>query len=351
MSEADKSGGTACSVGSVVMMSAWGVMHSMSADRSGLKGKTIAADTRRRVWDFARSYRLSIVAFIGTVIVSTFLGLLPPLVIREIFDSAIAERDGGYLNLLFVVLIAAAAGEALLSLVERRLSANIGEGLIFDLRLRLFDHVQRMPLAFFTRTQTGTLVSRLNNDVIGAQRAFTGTLSSVVSNTIVPCHERSWRCCTGNRLAHACSCACRCSIFIRATNGWSGAPSADAPGHGQTPAMNNRDDRASQFAGALLVKLFGRSRCPTTDQLQPHRADPLPRYRVAARHLTTTPRRSSSGLSLVGSRPCGDASNWVGAHLVISGGAQASDAGWPWGCMVVRLYMPLNQPDECPSRL
>ena len=109
------------------MMTAWGVMHSMAADRSGLAGKTLTADTRRRVWGFARPYRASIAAFIATVVASTFLGLLPPLVIREIFDSAIAEGDGGYLNALFVVLIAAAAGEALLSLLSRRLSSGIGE--------------------------------------------------------------------------------------------------------------------------------------------------------------------------------------------------------------------------------
>ena len=98
------------------MMTAWGVMHSMAADRSGLKGKTITADTRRRVWGFARPYRAWILAFIVTTVASTFLGLLPPLMIREIFDSAIAEGDGSYLNVLFAVLIAAAAGEALLSL-------------------------------------------------------------------------------------------------------------------------------------------------------------------------------------------------------------------------------------------
>ena len=110
------------------------------------------------------------------------LGLLPPLLIRKIFDVAIVDSNGRYLNVLFVVMVSAAVAEALLSLVDRWLSSRIGEGLIFDLRVRLFDHVQRMPLAFFTRTQTGTLISRLNNDVIGAQRAFTGTLGAVVGN-------------------------------------------------------------------------------------------------------------------------------------------------------------------------
>ena len=133
---------------------------------------------------FARPYRASIVGFLGTIIASTFLGLLPPLLIREIFDDAILDGDGGYLNILFLFMIAAALGEAVLGLVERYLSSRIGEGLIYDLRVKLFDHVQRMPIAFFTRTQTGTLISRLNNDVIGAQRAFTGTLGTVVGNAI-----------------------------------------------------------------------------------------------------------------------------------------------------------------------
>ncbi len=160
------------------------IMHSMSADRSGLDGKTINRATRRRVYGFARPYRSHITMFLATIVVSTFLGLLPPLLIRAVFDVAIVDDNGGYLNTLFIIMAIAAVGEAGLALVERWLSSRIGEGLIFDLRVRLFDHVQRMPLSFFTRTQTGTLISRLNNDVIGAQRAFTGTLGTVVGNVI-----------------------------------------------------------------------------------------------------------------------------------------------------------------------
>ena len=127
------------------------VMHSMTADRSVLDGKELNKQTRRRVMSFARPYRASIVGFLGTIIASTFLGLLPPLLIREIFDDAILDGDGGYLNILFLFMIAAALGEAVLGLVERYLSSRIGEGLIYDLRVKLFDHVQRMPIAFFTR--------------------------------------------------------------------------------------------------------------------------------------------------------------------------------------------------------
>ena len=125
-----------------------------------------------------------IIGFLATIILSTVLGLLGPLLVRKIFDVAIPDSNGGYLNLLALVMIGAAVGEAALSLLERWWSSRIGEGLIYDLRVRLFDHVQRMPMGFFTRTQTGALISRLNNDVIGAQRAFTGTLGTVVSNVI-----------------------------------------------------------------------------------------------------------------------------------------------------------------------
>ncbi|MGB1681539.1 MAG: hypothetical protein ACPHFO_04300, partial [Acidimicrobiales bacterium] len=95
------------------------VMHSMTADRSALDGKQLTKQTRRRVFAFARPYRGAIIGFLGTIIASTFLGLLPPLLIREIFDNAIVDRDGGYLNILFLFMVAAALGEAVLSLVER----------------------------------------------------------------------------------------------------------------------------------------------------------------------------------------------------------------------------------------
>src|SRR5918995_2561357 len=110
-----------------------------------------------------------------------------------------SSGDRGELNLLAALILGGAFCEAVLSLFERYWSARIGEGLIYDLRVALFDHVQRMPIAFFTRTQTGALTSRLNNDVIGAQRALTGTVGSVVSNlvtlvtTLVAMAALDWR--------------------------------------------------------------------------------------------------------------------------------------------------------------
>src|SRR5207248_5200933 len=115
-----------------------------------------------------------------------FLGAVPPLLLRALVDSALPPKhhDGHLVLWLAIAGVGVAVVSAVAGLAARYLSSRVGEGLIFDLRSKLFDHVQRMPIAFFTRTQTGALISRMNNDVLGAQQAFTGTLSNVVSNVI-----------------------------------------------------------------------------------------------------------------------------------------------------------------------
>ena len=316
------------------MMTAWGVMHSMAADRSGLKGKTITADTRRRVWGFARRYRAWIFAFIVTTVASTFLGLLPPLVIREIFDSAIAEGDGSYLNALFVALIAAALGEALLSLVARRLSSSIGEGLILDLRLRLFDHVQRMPLAFFTRTQTGTLVSRLNNDVIGAQRAFTGTLGTVVSNiitltgTLIAMFVLEWR-------LTLLAVAILPLFVLPARRVGRGLQAITREGMNLNASMNNTMTERFNVAGALLVKLFGRHDDEAADF-----SDRAGRVRDIGVRSAMYSQIFLIALTLVGA--VGTAIvYWLGGHLAIDGALSAGTLV-ALGLYTVRIYVPLT---------
>ena len=316
------------------MMTAWGVMHSMAADRSALEGKTITADTRRRVWGFARAYRAAIVAFIVIVVASTFLGLLSPLVIREIFDSAIAEGDGGYLNVLFVVLIVAAAGEALLSLLARRLSSGIGEGLIFDLRLRLFDHVQRMPLAFFTRTQTGTLVSRLNNDVIGAQRAFTGTLGTVVSNiitltgTLIAMFVLEWR-------LTLLAVAILPLFVLPARRVGRGLQAITREGMNLNASMNNTMTERFNVAGALLVKLFGRHDDEAADF-----SGRAGRVRDIGVRSAMYSQIFLIALTLVGA--VGTAIvYWLGGHLAIDGALSAGTLV-ALGLYTVRIYVPLT---------
>lgn len=150
-----------------------------------MKGARLRRSTLRRAWQFARPYRFHIAGFLSAILVSALLGLAPPLLFRSILDTAIPRADRGLITTLAVVLVLAALADALFAIVQRWLSSTIGEGLIYDLRVALFDKVQRMPVAFFTRTQTGALISRLNNDVIGAQNAVTSTLGSVVSNVVV----------------------------------------------------------------------------------------------------------------------------------------------------------------------
>ena len=154
-------------------------------DREALKGVTLDRRVLKRAWGFARPYRLVIVGFLATIVLSSLIGLLPPLLFRAIIDTAIPQANRQLVVVLTAVTVAAALGSALIGILQRWLSSLIGEGMIHDLRVALFDKVQRMPVAFFTRTQTGALISRLNNDVIGAQDAVTGTLGSIVSNVIV----------------------------------------------------------------------------------------------------------------------------------------------------------------------
>ncbi len=157
----------------------------LGSDPSKVNGSSIDRKTVRRVLEFARPYRKMIAGFVGVILLTALLSQVPALLFRQIIDVAIAENNRGMVNLLAGLIVAAAFAEAGLAMAERWWSARIGEGLIFDLRVALYDHVQRMPVSFFSGVQTGKLISRLNNDVIGAQRAMTGTLGQLVSNACV----------------------------------------------------------------------------------------------------------------------------------------------------------------------
>jgi ATP-binding cassette, subfamily B, bacterial len=163
-------------------VSTWMALESaMQGDqpRRGVSGATL-----RRIGGFARPHRRALVAFLVLSVISAVLTVATPVLAGRVVDAIVERRDVGTVVGLAVLIAALAIVEAGVGLAERWQSASIGEGLILDLRRAVFGHVQRMPVAFFTRTRTGALVSRLNNDVIGAQRAFTTTLSGVVSNTI-----------------------------------------------------------------------------------------------------------------------------------------------------------------------
>ena len=149
-----------------------------------LRHKDVDREVIRRAWRLATPYRRRLAGFVGLIVVGAGLGALTPQLVRVAIDRAIPTGDTQLLTWLFVGMLAVGIGMALTSLAQRYLSASIGEEFILDLRTLLYEHVQAMPIAFFTRTQTGALITRLNNDVIGAQRALTGTLGGIVDNII-----------------------------------------------------------------------------------------------------------------------------------------------------------------------
>jgi ATP-binding cassette subfamily B protein len=157
----------------------------MPGDADAVKGRKIDRTSMSRVWVFASPYKTAIIGFLLSIIFASAVGLVPPFVFRAIIDDAIPSGNRGRIWFLAMLAVGAALFDAFLAITQRWYSARIGEGLIYDLRVALFDKVQRMPVAFFTRTQTGSLISRLNNDVVGAQSAVTSTLGSVVSNVVV----------------------------------------------------------------------------------------------------------------------------------------------------------------------
>jgi ATP-binding cassette subfamily B protein len=157
--------------------------RSFSRDRS-VVGQRLAKGTARRILRYARPYWRHISVFLVTTVIGAASAAAVPLLLKYIIDSGVVAGQRNVVVLGAIAVAALAVLDAILGLVGRWASARVGEGLIYDLRTEVFDHVQRQPIAFFTRTQTGSLVSRLNTDVIGAQRAFTSTLSQVVSNAV-----------------------------------------------------------------------------------------------------------------------------------------------------------------------
>ncbi|CAB4647875.1 unannotated protein [freshwater metagenome] len=165
------------------MHGAWLNYRSMTADPS-LKEQKLKPGTVKRIFSFAKPYQVSIYIYLATVVVDAALIVATPLLLKKLIDDGVIPKDSSVVTQLafFVALIAIA--DAAFNMMGRYFSSRIGEGLIFDLRSLVFAHVQKQSIAFFTRTQTGALISRINSDVIGAQQAFTSTLSGLVSNVV-----------------------------------------------------------------------------------------------------------------------------------------------------------------------
>ena len=165
------------------MHAAWMTHRSMTADPS-VKQQKLKAGTVKRIFTFAKPYRFSIWVFLLTVVIDAALIVATPLLLRQLIDEGVIPKDGALVTRLAIFVGLLAVADAAMSMLGRYFSSRIGEGLIYDLRSLVFGHVQRQSIAFFTRTQTGALISRINSDVMGAQQAFTATLSGLVSNVV-----------------------------------------------------------------------------------------------------------------------------------------------------------------------
>ena len=161
----------------------WMSFRSLTQDQS-VKNQKLKPGTLKRIAKFAIPYKVSLTFFLITVVIDAFLVVATPLLLRKLIDDGVIPKNGELVTKLAFAVGVIAVLDAVFSMAGRWFSSRIGEGLIYDLRKQIFEHVQRQSIAFFTRTQTGALISRLNSDVIGAQQAFTSTLSGVISNLL-----------------------------------------------------------------------------------------------------------------------------------------------------------------------
>jgi ATP-binding cassette subfamily B protein len=240
----------------VSMENAWMMYRSMTRDAS-VKDKKISRDTVKRILGYAQPYKKLITFFLITLVFASLLSVAQPLLFRRIIDQGITPGDASLVTWTAVFIALLAIADAGLGVVSRYYSARIGEGLIFNLRNEVYDHVQSQSIAFFTRTQTGALISRLNNDVIGAQQAFTSTLGGVLGNMIslvivlITMFILSWQITLASLIL--------VPLFLLPAR-FMGRRLQSMTRQQMTvnALMSNQMTERFNVAGALLVKLFGR---------------------------------------------------------------------------------------------
>jgi ATP-binding cassette subfamily B protein len=299
-----------------------------------VKDRRIDRGTIRRIVSFARPHRRRLVVFLVISVLTAVLGVVTPILAGDVVNAITDGDEVSVVVWLAVAIAAVAIVDAGLGLLNRWLSSHIGEGLILDLRTAVYDHVQRMPIAFFTRTRTGALVSRLNNDVIGAQRAFSNTLSGVASNvvslllTVVVMASISWQVTVLSLLL--------LPIFLvpaRAMGGRLAALQREAAQH--NASMSTQMTERFSAGGAILVRLFGR---PETEAAEfARRAGRVRDIGVRVAMLQTT---FVTALTLVSSLALALVYGVGGAQAIL-GNLDAGDVV-TLALLLTRLYTPLT---------
>ena len=296
--------------------------------------KKISRALVRRVIGFARPYRRELIAFLGLVIAASLTTVAPALLFKKLIDDAIPGGDRSLVTTIALVVAGLAVFDAVISLATRYYSSRIGEGLIYDLRSAVFEHVQRMPIAFFTRTQTGALVSRLNSDVIGAQQAFTSTLSGVVSNviglvvTVSVMLSLSWQ-------ITLLSLVLLPAFIVPARRVGVRLQAITREGMVLNAEMHNTMTERFNVSGALLVKLFGRPK----DEAEAFRAR-AGRVRDIGVRQAMYGRTFFVALSLVASLALALVYG-LGGRLAIGGSISTGDVV-ALATLLGRLYGPLT---------
>ncbi len=304
-------------------------------DPEELRKAKVSWATLRRAWGFAAPYRWSLAAYLGTIVLAAAIGTLPPLIFKALIDGALppAEPDPGLVNRLFLAAVVVAVGITALNLVNRWLGARIGEGLIYDLRVALYDHVLRMPIAFFSRTQTGALMSRLSTDVLGAHQTV-GTSASVASDvftlafTLGAMLALSWKITLFSLLV--------IPIFVLLDRSMARRLAALSRRRmGLNADMSSTMTERFGVSGALLVKLFGRPAAESAEF-----SGRAAKVRDSGVELAVASRIYYATLALGGA--VGTAGvYWLGGHAVIDGSMQIGTLT-ALVAYVARLYSPLT---------
>jgi ATP-binding cassette, subfamily B, bacterial len=306
----------------------------MPGDADAVKGKRLQRRSLGRAWQFARPYKATIFLFLAAIVAAALIELVAPFAFRRIIDVSIPDGNRRGIVILAGIVVVAALFDAALAIVQRWCSARIGEGLIYDLRVALFAKVQRMPVAFFTRIQTGALTSRLNNDVVGAQTAVTSTLGSVVSNVVVLVTTLAAMAALEWRLT-LLALVVLPMFIIPAKRVGRRLQAIQRENMATNAEMNNQMAERFNVAGALLVKLFGRQ----TDEVDMFSGR-------AAKVRDTGVRAAMYGrVFFVALGPVGAlgaaAIYGVGALLVVDGSISAGTLV-ALAALVTRVYQPLT---------
>jgi ATP-binding cassette subfamily B protein len=302
-------------------------------DPAELKAASVTRGTLRRIWRFLKPYRWRLGVYLAAIVASAAIGSIPPLLVKELIDKGIGHHNMHLVDLLAAGMVGLALTTTALSLVNRWFGSSIGEGIIYDLRSQLYDHVQRMPVAFFTRTQTGSLMSRLTNDVLDAQNAV-GTAASVASDilvlvaTLVPMYVLSPGI-TGIALIVL-------PPFVLLDRVMASRISRLSRRRMQLNAdMSATMTERFNVAGAMLVKLFGRPQ-----QESEEFASRAAAVRDSGIRLALLSRYLFAALSLVGG--VGTAAvYWLGGRWAVQGSLKVGTVV-ALAAYVTRLYQPLT---------